>query len=92
MDRSTGQFIGEIYPPLQDVIFTRRGKLRHATPVVISGNVIVFGTARGIEFWNATTRRSILKIHLGSPVTSIALKQSAVFVGCFNGLVRIDLT
>ena len=87
-DRNEGRVIPEIPrlrrdPPMDSV--------NYATPISITRNLIAVGTGLGVALWDTKTRRSIEHIRLGSPVNSIATKDSSIFVGCHSGLLRIDL-
>jgi WD40 repeat protein len=101
-DRRTFQLVGQPHesrllatnPQLEvDYIatgYTRKGEVHVMTALTVRGDIVAFGTGFGLGLWNAATR-SLLKIRLGSPVNSVAIKDSSVYVACFDGILRLDI-
>lgn len=74
----------------REICFLPRYSDEHFGPLVISGNTILCGLNNNVVVWDAMTRGKAGIISVGSPVHCIAAKNSALFVGCSNGLLRID--
>lgn len=84
-DRVKGKLIAQP----QDLIFTTEAEDK-ITPVAISGNIVAYKTQRGVQLWDAEMQTSVLDLRLNSSVTSIRMTRSTVYLGCLNGLLRID--
>jgi WD40 repeat protein len=57
----------------------------------ISKRIVVAGNVDGdLQIWDLTSGLVIGTIHLGSPISGIAMDDTAIYVASFRGLVRID--